>query len=184
VGGWFRERAIEWDARYCSPLSRARDTAGIISAAVGQPAPVEEADLAEVHAGQMQGKTAAELRRDHPSFYERGLDGLGDYVQFGGESYEDVQQRVGRLVTSLCDRHREGEQRVLVVSHGGLLFQLAKALICVPVPRVTLLRFSNCSVTQLTLRERRGVYMAELEWHLPVDLMGGEVSGGSAGLLY
>jgi hypothetical protein len=73
---------------------------------------------------------------------------------------------------------------VLAISHGGLLFQLAKALICQPVPRILLLRFGNCSATRVQLRERRGTYIGEIEWHLPLDMMGGDPSGGAAALLY
>jgi broad specificity phosphatase PhoE len=184
VGAWFAERGMSWDAVYCSPLSRARDTACIISERLGRSAPVENADLAEIHAGEMQAKTGPVLRRDYPSFYERGIEGLGDYSAFGGESYEDVQARVRRFIALLDERHRPTEQRVLIVSHGGLMFQLAKMLICQPVPRVLLIRFGNCSVTRLNLRERRGTYIGEIEWHLPLDLLGGEPSGGAAGLLY
>lgn len=184
IGAWFRERSISWDAMYTSPLARARDTALIISRALGREAPSDDPDLAELHAGAMQGKTGLELRRDHPSFYTRAIDGLGDYSEFGGESYAAVQERVQRFIGKLGERHREGEQSVLAVSHGGLLFQLAKALICQPVPRILLLRFGNCSATRLHLRERRGTYIGEIEWHLPLDMMGGDPSGGAAALLY
>jgi uncharacterized phosphatase len=184
LGSWFAARKLDWDAVYCSPLSRARDTAMIITERVGRAAPVDDADLVEVHAGEMQGKTGPVLRVEHASFYARGLDGLGDYSEFGGESYDAVQIRARRFLAMLAERHRAAADRVLVVSHGGLMFQLAKMLICQPVPRVVLLKFSNCSVTRLNLRERRGTYIGEIEWHLPLDLLGGEPSGGAASLLY
>jgi broad specificity phosphatase PhoE len=184
VGSWCRARSIAWDARYCSPLSRASETAAIITRVAGQPGAVEDPDVSEVHAGSMQGKTAETLRKLYPEYYQRSIDDLGDYSQYGGESYDQVQRRVERFLERLVQRHRESEARVLVVSHGGLLFQLTKRLISLPVPRISLLRFSNCSVTCLDLRERRGTYLGEVQWHLPVDLMGGETSGGAANLLY
>ncbi|HWO09156.1 MAG TPA: histidine phosphatase family protein [Polyangiaceae bacterium] len=184
VGAWFAARAMAWEAVYCSPLSRARDTASIIAERLGHAAPIEDPDLAEIHAGDMQGKTGAVLRLEHASFYARGLDGLADYSEFNGESYEAVQRRVRRFIDKIIERHRLTGDRVLLVSHGGLLFQLAKMLICQPVPRVALLKFGNCSVTRIALRERRGTYIGEIEWHLPLDLLGGEPSGGAAALLY
>jgi broad specificity phosphatase PhoE len=184
LGAWFAGRAVQWDAAYCSPLSRARDTALLITRRVGRAAPVEDADLAEIHAGEMQGKTGPVLRVEHATFYARGLDGLGDYSEFGGESYEAVQLRARRFITRICEQHSAAADRVLVVSHGGFMFQLAKMLICQPVPRVLLLKFGNCSVTRLNLRERRGAYIGEIEWHVPLDLLGGEASGGAASLLY
>jgi broad specificity phosphatase PhoE len=184
LGEWFAARAMEWDAVYCSPLSRARDTARIITDRLGRAAPLENPDLLEVHAGEMQGKTGPVLRVEHASFYARGLDGLGDYSEFGGESYEAVQTRARRFLAMLTDRHGRASERVLAVSHGGFLFQMAKLLICQPVPRVMLLKFGNCSVTRLNLRERRGTFIGEIEWHVPLDLLGGEPSGGAASLLY
>lgn len=184
LGDWFAGRSMQWDAAYCSPLTRARDTARIITDRVGLAAALENDDLAEVHVGRMQGKTGPVLRAEHASFYARGLDGLGDYAEFDGEGYSAVQARVRRFLDLLFERHRAPAHRVLVVSHGGLMFQLTKMLVCQSVPRVMLLKFGNCSVTRLNLRERRGTYMGEIEWHLPLDLVGGEPSGGAASLLY
>jgi len=184
LGAWLRERGIVWDAAYTSPLSRARDTARCLTDAVGKPEATPEDDLLEVHAGSMQQKTRVELEAQHPTFFQRDITGLGDYSEFGGESYDDVQVRVQRLIGKLTAAHREPNHTVLLVSHGGLLFQLAKALVCVPVPRVCLLRFSNCSVTRVQLRERRGSYLGEIVWHLPIELIGAEPSGGAAALLY
>jgi broad specificity phosphatase PhoE len=184
LGNWFKGRGLSWHAVYCSPLRRARDTACLISEHAGTLAPQEDPDLEEVHAGEMQGKPSAALHRDHPEFYQRGIESMGDYSDFGGESYADVQARVTRMITKLHEHHRAAGQRVLLVSHGGFLFQLAKALICAPVPRVLMLRFGNCSVTHVRCRERRGTYIGEIEWHLPIDLIGGEPSGGAAALLF
>jgi broad specificity phosphatase PhoE len=184
VGSWLRQRALHWDAVYCSTLQRARDTARVIAEQLGREAPIEDPDLQEIYMGQMQGKSAQELRDQYPDFYAGGLQTVGDYAQFGGESYEGVQVRVARVIERLFERHRASEHRVLIVSHGAFLFQLAKALICQPVPRVAMLRFSNCSVTQLRLRERRGTYIGEIECHLSIDLLGGEASRGVSSLLY
>jgi broad specificity phosphatase PhoE len=184
LGDWFAQRGMQWDAAYCSPLRRARDTARIITERLGRPSAIDNADLAEVHVGSMQGKTGPLLRVEHASFYTRGLDGLGDYSEFGGEAYEDVQARVRHFLELLSEQHRSPPQRVLIVSHGGLMFQMTKLLICQSVPRVMLIKFGNCSVTRLNLRERRGTYIGEIEWHLTLDLIGGEPSGGAASLLY
>lgn len=184
LGAWFRERGMRFDAIYSSPLRRAADTARLIAAQLAQTDILDEPDLAEIHVGAMQEKPRDVLRRDFASVYAKGIDGLGDYSDAGGESYADVQERVQRCIARLRERHQSGEQRLLLVSHGGLLFQLAKALISHPVPRAVFVRFSNCSATRVTFRERRGSYVGELEWHVPLELIGGEPSGGAAALVY
>jgi broad specificity phosphatase PhoE len=184
LGGWLSERQIVWDAAYCSRLSRARDTARYLTEAQGKPEATLDDDLLEVHAGSLQAKTRTEMQTLYPSFFTRDITSLGDYSEYGGEAYADIQVRVERFLAKLYELHRDANHNVLVVAHGGLLFQLAKALICVPNPRVCMLRFSNCSVTRIQVRERRGSYIGEILWHLPVDLIGGEASGGAAALLY
>jgi broad specificity phosphatase PhoE len=184
LGNWLKERQITWDAAYCSPLSRARDTARYLTEAQGKPEALNDDDLLEVHAGQLQAKTRVEMQEQFPSFFERDITSLGDYSDFGGEAYDAIQVRVQRFLAKMNELHREPNHNVLAVAHGGLLFQLAKALICSPNPRVCMVRFGNCSVTRIQVRERRGTYIGEIQWHLPVDLLGGEPSGGAAALLY
>jgi broad specificity phosphatase PhoE len=184
VGAWLRSQSVTWDAAYCSPLQRARDTARAITDEFGRVESLEDPDLKEIHMGSLQGQSAEVLKHEYAAFYQRGIEGVGDYSEFGGESYDDVQTRVLRFIRTLSERHRAAEHRVLIVSHGGLLFQLAKALVCQPVPRVAMLRFGNCTVTHLKLRERRGTYIGEIEWHLPVELLGGEASRGVSTVLY
>jgi broad specificity phosphatase PhoE len=184
VGAWLKAQGLRWHRAYCSPLKRAMDTAMHISARTGGRAPQLDPNLAEIHAGEFQGQNRTDLSAKHPEFFERSICELADYSAFGGESYEDVQRRVEHVVTSLLERHWNTQDTVLLVSHGGLLFQLVKRLTCLPVPRVSLLRFGNCTCSLLNIADRRGSRLGELVWHVPVQLMGAEPSGGSARLLF
>jgi broad specificity phosphatase PhoE len=110
----------------------------------------------------------------------RPLRETGDFAAYGGESYADVQARLTRFMARLEARHRAPEERVLVIGHGGFHYQLVKALLCEPIPRVCILKFGNCTVSLLRMRERRGLYMGELVFHVPVELMGGSSGEGAA----
>ena len=169
-------------AVYASPLKRAFETATIVAAQGVRPEPVVDEDLHEIAAGTLEGMNEAEIRAAHPVFMERSLTETGDFSDYGGESYADVQARVRRVMARLEAAHRKAEDRVLLVGHGGFHYQLAKSLLCEPVPRVCLLKIGNCTVSLLRLRERRGLYMAELVFHVPVELMGGTSGEGAARL--
>jgi 2,3-bisphosphoglycerate-dependent phosphoglycerate mutase len=182
LGGFLKASGYRFDACYTSPLTRARATSLALTTALGLPEAELEPALAELHMGSLQGLTRDEIVERHPSFMERGLTGLGDYAEYGGESYDDVQQRVQSLIERFYHRHRVQAHRVLVVAHGGFNFQLLKALVCSPVPRVMSVKFGNCSATLLRIRERRGVYMGELVFHLPVDLLGARTNEGVVGV--
>jgi broad specificity phosphatase PhoE len=147
-----------------SPLGRAQAV---------RPEPVVDEDLPEIAAGSLEDLNESEIRAAHPVFMQRSLTETGDFSDYGGESYADVQERLKRLMMRLQARHRERSERVLLVGHGGFHYQLAKALLCEPVPRVCILKMGNCTASLLRLRERRGLYMAELVFHVPVELMGG-----------
>ena len=167
-------------AVYSSPLKRAFETASIVAQCGIRPEPVVDEDLPEIGAGSLEGLNEAEISATHPGFMHRPLSETGDFAAYGGESNADVQARLTRLMARLEARHREAEERVLLVGHGGFHYQLAKTLLCDPVPRVCILKFGNCTVSLLRMRERRGLYRGELVFHVPVELMGGTSGEGAA----
>jgi broad specificity phosphatase PhoE len=181
LGNWLRERGLRWNAAYASPLIRARDTASIIAETSGFSEAVVDDDLREVGAGSLESLTRDEIFKKYPRFIERSITDLGDFQEFGGEGYEEVQARVERVRARIEARHRAPADLVLIVAHGGINFQIVKRSICVPVPRVCILHYGNCSCTLLRFRDRRGTYMAEVNFHLPIELMGGESGAGSSG---
>ena len=171
LGAWLRERELPCEATYCSPLLRAKETAHIVTELAGLPAPEELRDVAEIHAGALENMTREEIVAAHPEFADRRLSSLGDFSDYGGESYDDVMDRVRRTIETLEARHRAGAHRLLLVAHGGFNYHFTKTLLCDPVPRLCMLRWGNCTVTLLRMRERRGHYIGELAWHVTNELM-------------
>jgi len=182
LGRFLMQAGFRFDAAYTSPLTRARATAFELTTALGMPEAELAPELSELHAGSLQGLTRAEIVESFPGFMQRGLTGLGDFSEYGGESYEGVQLRVHSLVARWQDRHRAAAHRLLAVAHGGTNFHLVKALICSPVPRVMSLKFGNCTATLVRMRERRGEYLGELVFHLPIDVLGATVGEGLVGV--
>ncbi len=182
LAAWLVTREVRWDAAYSSPLLRAKDTGELLARHSGGPAPVVLQDLAEVHAGSLEGMTRSDMEEQAPAFLRRDVSSLAEFAEFGGESYEDVQARVERVIAFLERAHRAPEERVLLVAHGGINFQLLKRLVCLPVPRLCIVRMGNCSATMVRMRDRRGTWLGEITWHVPLELMGGVTGDGSASL--
>jgi broad specificity phosphatase PhoE len=183
LAGWLGRNQVVWDVAYTSPLRRAVETAEVLTGVLGRPPAEVEPDLSEISAGSLEGRNRSEIAAEHPEFVARAIMDLADFSAFGGESYEEVQARVSRLADRLIEKHRESEARVLVVAHGGINFQLLKLLVCRPVPRICIVRMGNCSATQVRMRERRGTFMGELVWHLPLELMG-ELASADTGAIF
>ena len=180
LASWLSTQGIAWDHSYTSPLVRARETAEIVCELTGHAAPELEGDLSELAAGTLEGLDRAQMAERFPLFLQKRVTEIGDFAEYGGESYDAVQIRARRLLERLEAKHRASQSRLLLVGHGGFNFQLLKLIICLPVPQICIVRMSNCATTLVHMRERRGTFMGELIWHVPVDLMGSASGEGSS----
>ncbi len=106
-----------FDAIYTSDLVRAVETARNIA---GDIAPVALQALRERHYGGFQGMTYEEAKRSLPEAYA-AFETRNPSFEFpgGGESLLAFRRRVEGAMQSLA--HRHAGQRVLVVTHGGVL---------------------------------------------------------------
>ncbi len=107
------EEAGGVEVALCSPLRRARQTAGPVAAALGLP--VEPHDgLLETDFGDWDGLTFAEARGRDPELHRRWL---GDETVSapGGESFSEVGMRVAALRDELLAAHPG--RTILLVSH-------------------------------------------------------------------
>ena len=101
-------------AIYSSDLLRARETAAAVARRRGLEISCRD-DLREVDVGSWSGRSRDELEAAAPEEVARWLD--GDKGWEGGESYEQMADRVVAAVTEIAAAH-PGEH-VLVVTHGG-----------------------------------------------------------------
>lgn len=104
----------EWDRVVVSPLSRATETGEIIAGRLGLPAPTPEDGLRERAHGAIEGLTFSERQARFP----------GSAEVPGMESRQEVVERVERAFERI---EADGpEDRVIVVSHGGVIGSLLR----------------------------------------------------------
>ncbi|MCR4310991.1 MAG: class I tRNA ligase family protein, partial [Candidatus Taylorbacteria bacterium] len=113
-------------ALYASPVRRTRETAEIVSKAIGVT-PTFSDELWEVRSGEWEGKTEDELVNvpergayntlPHEAFYKttRGAS---------GESWQEVEDRMRTFAQSVLKKH-QGET-VVIISHEGPLMTLMR----------------------------------------------------------
>lgn len=175
LGVWLQRLGLACDAVYCSPLRRTTHTAQIVALAAGLPQPQPEPLIQEYHVGELEGLSLEAIEERWPGFNSRPTESRGDFSEFGGESYEDVQARLRQFIDKVYARFSP-EQNVLAVAHGGSLYQLLKLWCGWPAPRHYFTRIGNCCCFKLGLLslqtpgEQRA---AQLEWMVPLELMGG-----------
>lgn len=122
-------------ALYSSTLARARQTAAILSPALGGLDPVAQCDLCEFHVGdEVDGMTWADFEERYPDVFNASRDPFTTPREGAGwESVEEFRLRVGRAVFRLATEH-EGETIVLAV-HGGIVDLSLSILLNLPVLR-------------------------------------------------
>ncbi|SRR5579885_228290 len=113
---WIAER-FKPELVVVSPYLRARQTGAIIAELFGLGIEVED-DLRERHMGILAGQPYPNIATD-PTF-DRSRFWL--WRPAGGENFEEVRARAGRVLDRLAQTHRGRE--LVVVSHGGVMAAL------------------------------------------------------------
>lgn len=101
------------DLIVCSPLARARATAEAAAQQLGMSVQVEH-DLIETDFGEWEGLTFAEATAAYPDLHRQWLSDANTPPP-GGESFAEVQERVGRIRSRLCAENPG--KTILLVSH-------------------------------------------------------------------
>jgi broad specificity phosphatase PhoE len=125
-------RHVEWRAIYSSPLNRAMSTAAPLARLLAMPVESRE-ELAELHYGQWDGKTADEISRTNHVEYERWVADPAWNPPTGGETAVALAQRMTRAVEEIAAAYDGGN--VLVVSHKASIRVVLCALLGVDVGR-------------------------------------------------
>jgi probable phosphoglycerate mutase len=140
-----------------SLMERARETAEIIAPALGGLKVDQSCDVCEIHPGEGEGLTWEQFDESYGAFVERG-----PYHAWspGGESWAEVNVRVGAALRNFADDH-EGEL-VVIACHGGVVEASLITLGGLPLTRPFDLWIDNTSITEWQGRRVNG----QLRWRL------------------
>jgi len=121
----WRSEGVLFDQCITSPLLRARETAEIVSSALGLPLE-NDPEWMEIHNGLLAGLSEHEASERYPR-----PDFMTPYTRFGrtGESRWELYLRAGRCIQKLIERP---VGRCLVVAHGAILNMAMYAMLSIP----------------------------------------------------
>jgi probable phosphoglycerate mutase len=113
---------VSFSAVWASDLTRTRETADIVFEGSGI-AVQASGDLREIRLGKWEGVPRRRLREESPGLWHARGRNLAGFKPPGGESFQDLQERVIRKVERIA---RETGGNVCVVTHAGVI----RVLIC------------------------------------------------------
>lgn len=145
-------RYVRISVVFTSPLSRARQTARIVSQPGNWPV-VAEDDLREIDHGMWTGMTTRVLARRFPEKFAIWRSRPDRLRLSTGEELQQVYRRATRFLSGIMGMKLTGN--VLIVSHGVINALLMCAALQVPVARVWDFPQPNGCVNILRFRERR-----------------------------
>jgi broad specificity phosphatase PhoE len=143
----------EIDAVYSSDLLRAHETARIVAERIGLSVEVDSG-LREVDVGDWAGREVSEIEGVDPEGFRRWREGRKGWN--GGESYEQMGERVVAAVLRIAERHPG--RTILIVTHGGSIraCRATAAGLDYAASRVSAIgSMGNCEVAELTVADAR-----------------------------
>ena len=137
-------RSQSVDRIYTSPSSRTRMTAAAIARLVEAPV-IQDARLAERRFGLWDGLYFSEIARKYATEYQSWRQDPVHYTPEGGETIDDLLQRVMATVQAMIAEHRG--KTIVVVSHVGPIRVCLTSALKIPVRWYRQLRIDYGSLT-------------------------------------
>ena len=111
-----------FDVIFSSPLKRAEETSRILAHERNVPVILRD-ELKERDFGSLSGKTWPEAdafaKKEAGALRAEDVGQAYDYRPFGGESGEDVKNRLLKFVAEIKGTH--ADKKVLIVAHSGIM---------------------------------------------------------------
>jgi len=138
---------------YASPLSRARRTAEIVARALGVPL-AEEAGIAELNQGELEGTAFRQLHETHPGFMALWRSRPARARMPGGETLAELQERAWAAMERFLEAHR-GET-IAAVSHNLAIISILCRVLGVELDGFRRLRQHNAAMNIVEHAPGRG----------------------------
>jgi alpha-ribazole phosphatase len=153
VSSFIAERG-KLSAVYCSGLSRAAKSAEII-AEPHSLTPLVIDGLRERNFGIWEGMTFDEIKTQYPAEFEAWATNPLKHSPIGGESTNEVSERVTRALDDVLGRHAgEGGCNIVIVAHGGVNRIMLCHLMGVPLENFFRIEQDNAAINIIEFWER------------------------------
>lgn len=150
---------LSFDRVYCSPLSRARETAEILTGFEPERIRIDDR-LTEMHFGILEGRNYAS---PDPDMVMIRKDPVRYRPPEGGESFYQLLDRTGAFLEDLFRKEDGGN--ILISSHGAATRAMLSLLRSTPLDDFWKQQISNCDMFHFTVRDGRILEMPMILQH-------------------
>jgi broad specificity phosphatase PhoE len=158
----FGKEQEKFHALYSSDLTRAWETAVIIGQTIRRD-PISAPALREIHLGNWEGHSVAEIIESYPKEWSR-LEAGEDIARGGGESYGTFQARIMDWLTATA--RRELGNTIIAVTHGGCIRSALLAIRNLPWSERHLIpSIENASITKLSYSDSGWTILQDADTH-------------------
>ena len=148
LGQWMKN--VPFDHIYSSDSLRAKQTAEAITQFSGHELKID-LRLREKNLGVFEGLTSEEARERHPEVFRLFKTAGSKYVIDEGESTQQLQERALEFIEEIRLRHPE--ERVVMVTHGGVVRVLMKHALGLSIDAPTRFIIKNTGIFGLIWNE-------------------------------
>lgn len=150
----------DFDAVFCSPLKRAKQTAEIVSGR--EPSTIlADPRLIEVDFGEWEGMRPSEFQEKNPQSWNNWLaDPTKHRAGNTGETAEEVVSRLKMFYHELLEKYVG--KTVLIVGHNGINRLFMAAELGMPLRNYRKIIQENSALTLLTLSKEEGLSLLKL----------------------
>jgi broad specificity phosphatase PhoE len=141
-------------AIYCSPLTRAKETAHLIKTYHPSVPLYEEEGLMEMNLGEFEGIEGPRWAEKYADFREAWRDNPASVTMPGGESLQEVQARAMVTLERISKAHPP-DCTLLVCSHNFVILTILCHALEIPLDRFRELKQGTAAMNILYLQGRR-----------------------------
>jgi phosphoserine phosphatase len=145
------------DAVYSGPLSRAVKTAQAIASPHNLPVNIV-ANLNDIDCGEWEGLPLTEVKEKYEELYRDWVDTPEQVRLPGGETLDEIRDRVLPFVQDAVTRVEEG--KIVLVSHRAVLKVLISALLTLDNGAFWSFKLDNCGLTRFNFDGSRAILTA------------------------
>jgi len=149
LGQWMKN--VSFDHIYSSDSLRARQTAEAITKYSGHTLKIDQR-LREKNLGVFEGLTTEEAKERHPEIFRLFKTAGSNYVIDEGESTQQLLDRALEFIEEI--RLMQPDQRVVLVTHGGVVRVLIKHTLGLSVGSPTRFLIKNTGLFRLVWNEK------------------------------